>query len=349
MNSIMSAAELKDEIKFGLSGIYLFFGEEEYMKQHYLAQIRKSVLGDDDDAIFNHKKISCIDLDLEKINDALTMVSLGFFSEGQTLCELHEIPFMSLKEAEWKALTEIFNGASEDVITVIYTVGEELDCGNVPKAPSKELKRLAEMVKPVHFPKEGELKLAKWTAKHFISEKLSFENGVCEQMVAHCGRDMFVLSNEIEKICAYVKQNEKTNITLDDVKKICSRNLEINAFDFSNALLNQETDRALEILSDMKLKKEKPVYILGSVLRVITELYTVKTLVDSGYNDNEISKHLKLHEYKVSLYRKSSQKRSAVRLKKLLRFCTETDIKLKITSLDDYTELDKLVILATSK
>ena len=35
MNNIMTAAELKDDIKFGLGGIYLFFGEEEYMKQHY--------------------------------------------------------------------------------------------------------------------------------------------------------------------------------------------------------------------------------------------------------------------------------------------------------------------------
>ena len=84
-------------------------------------------------------------------------------------------------------------------------------------------------------------------------------------------------------------------------------------------------------------------------MKVITDLYTVKVLLDCGYNDTEISKQLKIHEYKVSLYRKSSQKRSAARLKKLLKFCTETDMKLKISSLDDYTELDKLVILATAK
>ena len=58
MNNIMTSAELKDDIKFGLGGIYLFFGEEEYMKQHYLAEIRKTVLGDDEDALFNHKKIA---------------------------------------------------------------------------------------------------------------------------------------------------------------------------------------------------------------------------------------------------------------------------------------------------
>ncbi|MBR2473625.1 MAG: DNA polymerase III subunit delta [Clostridia bacterium] len=349
MNNIITAAELKDEIKFGLSGIYLFFGEEEYMKQYYLKEIRKKVLAGGEEAIFRHKKLSCAELDIEKIADALTTASLGFFSEGQTLVELHEIQFGALKEAEWKALLEIFSEASEDVITVIYAVDGDLDVGFLPKTPSKQLQRLTEYVKPVWFPREGDMKLAKWTAKHFIAEKLSYENGVCELMVAQCGRDMFVLANEIEKICAFVKMNNETVIKNEDVKRVCTRNLEINAFDFSNALLNFETDRALEIIADMKLRKEKPAYILSSVLKVITELYTVKVLVDSGRNDFEISKQLKLHEYKVKRYRESSAKRSIAKLKKLLEFCTETDIKLKSTSLDDYTELDKLVILSTAK
>lgn len=349
MDRIINSGDFKEEVKFGLSGTYLFFGEEEYMKQYYLSEVRKKVLGEGDDAIFSHKKISCADLDLEKITDAMTTASIGFFSDGKTLCELHEIAFSALKESEWKALLEIFANSSEDVVTVIYAVDGELDFGVLPKAPSKQLSRLAEVVKPVYFPREGEMKLAKWTAKHFIKEKLSFENGVCEQMVSRCGKDMFVLSNEIEKICAYVKFKGEGIIKAEDVELVCCRNLEINAFDFSNSLLNFETDRALEILSDMKLRKEKPIYILSSVLKIISELYTVKILLDSGYNDQEISKQLKLHEYKVSLYRKSSAKRSVARLKKLLAFCTETDIKLKSMSVDDYSELDKLVILATAK
>ena len=65
MNKIITALELKDEIKFGLNGIYLLFGEEEYMKHYYLSEIRKKVLGGDDDAVFRHKKLSCAEVDLE--------------------------------------------------------------------------------------------------------------------------------------------------------------------------------------------------------------------------------------------------------------------------------------------
>ena len=160
---------------------------------------------------------------------------------------------------------------------------------------------------------------------------------------------MFVLSGEIEKVTAYVKFNGRSTVTSEDVNTVCCQNMEINAFDFSNALLEGDTDKALAILNDMKLRKEKPVFILSSVTKAISDLYVIKTLIESGMNEREISKELKMHEYRVGLYKRNAAKRSMLRLKKLLRFCCDTDIKLKNTSLEDYTELDKLVVLATMK
>ena len=346
MEKIINASDFKDRIKFGLSGTYIFFGEEEYMKYYYLSEARKAVLGDDEDGEMRHKKISCLDFDTEKITDALTTVSIGFF-EGKTLCELHELQLSSFKESEWKALCDILAEASPEVITIIYTTPDEFDYGVLPKAPSKALQRLAEYAVPVYFPKESEAKLSRWITKHFISEKLSFENGVPDAVLKRCGRDMFVLSGEIEKLCAYVKADGRTQITENDVMLVCCQNLEVNAFDFSNAVLAGETDRAYALLSDMKLRKEKPVYILSSVTKVVSDMFAVKTLFDGGLTDNDISKKLKMHEYKVGLYRKSTASRSTARLRSLLRLCCDTDIKLKSTSLEDYTELDKLVILAS--
>ncbi len=346
MNKVINSSDFKDKLKFGLSGTYVFFGEEEYMKYHYLQEARRSVLGNDEDGEMRHKKISCIDFDTEKITDALTTVSMGFF-EGKTLCELHELQLSAFREAEWKALCDIISEASPDVVTIIYTTPDEFEYGLLPKSPSKALQRLSEYAVPVYFSKESEAKLSRWITKHLIAEKLSFENGVPDLILKRCGRDMFVLSGELEKLCAYVKAGERAQVTSEDVFKVCCQNLEINAFDFSNAILAGDTDRAYALLSDMKLRKEKPVYILSSVTKVVSDMYAVKALLDSGMTDNDISKKLKMHEYKVGLYRKSAASRSMPRLCSLLRLCCDTDIKLKSTSLEDYTELDKLVILAS--
>ena len=99
----------------------------------------------------------------------------------------------------------------------------------------------------------------------------------------------------------------------------------------------------------MERRKEKPIHIFGAVAKVISELYSVKVLAESGQNDREISAALKIHEYKVGIYKKSAARKSRERLKKLLSLCAETDVRLKSTSLSDYAVLDKLVIMSSIK
>lgn len=348
MNQIINTVAFKDRLKNGLSGGYLFFGEEEYLKQHYLNDVRKSVLGEDGDTVFRHRRVSALDFNVGKITEALITGSAGFFSEGRTLSEIHELNFRERTESELKALCNALEGADPDTVYVIYATPDELDAGIIPRSPSKLLLRLSEYLTPVNFPKESDIKLVKWTARHFAAERLSFENGACELLVDRSGRDMLVLSNEIEKLAAYVKAHGESIVKKEHIEAVCGSNLEINAFDFSNAILEGDTDKAYLILSDMERRKEKPLNIFGAICRVISDLYSVKVLADSGENDKEISGKLKIHEYKVSIYRKSAAKRSKARLKALLGLCAETDIRLKSTSLSDYTVLDKLVIISAN-
>ena len=349
MNKIISVQELRDRIKMGLSGGYMFFGDEEYLKFHYLKDVRKSVLGETDDSFFNHRRVSALDFNVGKITEALITSSVGFFSEEKTLCEIHELNFNERTESEIKALCTALENADPEIIYVIYVTADEFDPGLIPKSPSKLLLRLSEYLTPVNFQKESDIKLVKWTARHFAAEKLSYETGVCEMLVDRSGRDMFVLSNEIEKLAAYVKFHGEGYVKKEYVEKVCASNLEINAFDFSNAILEADTDKAYLILSDMEKRKEKPLHIFGAVSKVISDLYLVRVLADSGDNDKEISSKLKIHEYKVGIYRKSALRRSKTRLKKLLSLCAETDVRLKSTSLSDYAVLDKLVIMSSIK
>ena len=349
MNQIMTTQDFRDKLKMGLSGGYLFFGDEEYLKFHYLKDVRKSVLGEDEDGLFRLRRVSAMDFDMGRITEALITSSIGFFSEGKTLCEIHELNFKERTESELKAICDAFANADPDIIFIVYVTVDEFDEGTLPKSPSKLLTRLSECLTPVNFRKESDIKLVKWTARHFAAEKLSYETGVCELMVDRSGRDMFVLSNEIEKVSAYVKFNGESFVKKEYVERICSSNLEINAFDFSNAILESDTDKAYLILSDMERRKEKPIHIFGAVAKVISELYSVKVLAESGQNDREISAALKIHEYKVGIYKKSAARKSRERLKKLLSLCAETDVRLKSTSLSDYAVLDKLVIMSSIK
>ena len=52
----MLQTELKTQLKTGkIGGVYLFCGEEEYLKRHYLNEIRKQILTDPVFDAFNHR------------------------------------------------------------------------------------------------------------------------------------------------------------------------------------------------------------------------------------------------------------------------------------------------------
>ena len=353
MKNIITPLEYRNALKGKLRGGWLFFGEEAYLKRHSLEQTRKAILGDSGSDSFSHKKISCLDFDIEKMTDAVSTVSLfGMQEEGAvTLTEFHELRFSELKEEQWRQLENLLStlDSTPDTVLIVVTTPEELDTGILPKQPSKAFSRLAEYLTPVQFAHEDDPRLLKWMAKHFAAAKLKIEIGVCEAILQRAGHDMYTLDNEMQKLCAYVKENNRDTVTAEDVRLVTCTTLETDAFAFTNALMNRDCDRAYAILTDMRLRKEKGVMILSSVARVASELYTVGQLTSSGMTYQEISKKLKMHEYKVKLCQRFAKDRSERKLRSLIEECYNTDIKMKSTGLDEYTLLSRLVVLFAAK
>ena len=78
VNAVKKYADLKTDLKFGMKGAYLFFGEEDYMKQHSLFEVRKALLGEEKDGELRHKRINMPEFDGGKIEDAVNVVSPFF-------------------------------------------------------------------------------------------------------------------------------------------------------------------------------------------------------------------------------------------------------------------------------
>lgn len=351
MKNPITYAEFRDQLKKGITGGWLFYGEEAYLKQHSLFEARKAVLGDALDSV-SHRKVSCFDFDIQKMSDALATVSLFDMGDGgKRLTEFHELQLKSLKEAEWKALTELLSELPDlpDTVLIVYTTPDELDIGVSAKSPSKEFSRLAEHLTPVCFARESDLRLLKWIGKHFASAGISFDEGACDRLLEKVGHDMFTLSNEISKLCAYLGQSGRNRLTQADVELVCCSNLEADSFAFTNALLERNCDRAYALLNDMRLKKEKSVFVFSAVAKTAADLYTVRKLTDAGMTVADISKKLKIHEYKAKLYVRFAKERSERKLRSLLEQCCDIDLKMKSTALDDYTMLSRLVVLFAAK
>ena len=350
MKTPITPADFRDTLKKGLRGGWLFYGEEAYLKQHALTEVRKTLGGDSDELSLSHRKLSCAEFDIEAMTDAVATVSL-LDTGDKRLTEFHELPLNSLKENEWKQLLSLLEELPNypDTVLILYTTPEELDVGSNPKMPSKAFTRLSEYLTPVHFAHETDARLLKWVGKHFSAQGIVCPSLLGEILLAHIGHDMFTLAHEIDKLCAYLSSASRTELTEEDVYNVCAHNLEADAFAFSNALLERNCDRAYALLNDMRLHKEKPVFVLSTVARVAVDLLAVKQLSAAGMPIGEIAKKLKMHEYKAGLYQRFARDRSDRKLRSLVDACADIDYKMKSSTLDEYTMLSRLVVLMAAK
>ena len=338
----MTPIEFGKTIKENIHGVFLFYGEEQYLKIHYINLTKKTVSPDGT----NVMSLSGEGLSLVEICQQLTdMASMPSMDMSSRFLSIYDVEWRKAKEDELDFFEDCMNELSsfEDVVIIFDTRPENFDSGT-EKKPSKLLARINKCIKTVNFAKEPPSRLAAWVQKHFAAHKIAAEPNVCNFLIKYCGRDMTTLNHEITKLVAYVLQNGKNTVTEADIHTVSSSINEIDTFDFSNAILNGDTERAFSILTDMKLHKEKTELILGGITSVYSALYTVKTLIEAGMLTPEIVKETGMHEYKAKLYIKRASILSKKGIEKAIELCRDADIKIKSGSLDSYNILDVLLI-----
>ena len=66
----MTESELRSDIK-SPKGMYFFYGDEDYMKNHYAAQIKAAVVTDPGFAAFNYVRFSDDSFDADAVREAI--------------------------------------------------------------------------------------------------------------------------------------------------------------------------------------------------------------------------------------------------------------------------------------
>ncbi|MGM9648101.1 MAG: DNA polymerase III subunit delta [Eubacteriales bacterium] len=331
----MTVTELSKKLKSDPRGVYLFYGEEEYLKRRYLEQIRSAVIGDDPEASFNHIKISG---DLPSLSAELDGLAL---LGGDRLIELWDTDFSKIGGEQLESLCEVLSAAEDTVI--LYTHPDEFPAGT-PKKPSPQLAALQKCTVAVHFERQKPAALQGWLARHATAQGCFLSPELCRKMIDYCSADMFVLAGETEKVCAYVMAQGRNVIEEKDILTAASPSAIYGAFDFANALLDRDKAKAFILLSDMIRRKEKPQEILGTVSRMMSDLLQIRVLRDCGMTPGEIASKLKMHEYVLSLRLQSAMKRTVEQLEQTAARCREADRKIKSTRLDSYRVIELLIL-----
>ena len=343
----MTEADFRQELK-SLSGGYLLYGEEDYLKFSYSKEARKNVLDGMFDE-FNHIVIYGEDFTPFGLSNAIS--TLPMMSEKK-LVEVRGVDFNSLKKDEIKELEEALMTVEENsshTVLIIRADSTYFNPGRLPKAPSELFKMMSKYLKTVQFDFPAPARLRAWILKHFAKWEVSISPELADKMVDICGHDMWALSNEIEKLCAYAQMNNLTLVTMDDVDNVCCKTVEYDDFRLTNALLDKNKDLIFETLRRQKSTHEPPFAILSSVIRLYMEMYLVSVHFASGMNKAQISKALGIHEFKVGKYISSISGVNPKKLERAVELCKEADVKSKsYSNMVSYIPVERLISALTT-
>ena len=341
MHEIIKEADFRREIKGEVRPCYFFFGEEDYLKNAALKQARATLGGDPAFDIFNYTVIDGREYNADKLLDVLAPPPM---MADRKLIVLQDLDLSSMKQADFAELCTVLGTLADyDYNTLIITAPcDGFDPGVLPKRPSSQLKALCEVAVPVHFERSTPAKLAAWAQKHYAAHGAQASAPVAAYTVEYCGRDMFSLASEIDKIACYALAHGRSEVTEDDVKTVATPATEFGAFAFANAISEGRRADALQILDDMKFRRIDPVIVMGEVIGTYSEMLMIKTLSDKGYSAPEIAAQLKMNEYKLARYLKSLRNVPTQRMHATIRAAALADSELK-SGAKSYAPLEKLI------
>ena len=337
----MTEAEFKHELKC-LKGGYLLYGDEDYLKFSYSREAKKQVLDGMLDE-FNHIVIYGEDFSPYALSNAIA--TLPMMSEKK-LVEVRGVNFNALKKDEINELCEALATIEENASHTVVIIRADSNYFNAGKGkrPSELFKQMSKYLTPVQFDFPTQARLRNWILKHFGKWEIEIDPTLCDKMVEICGHDMWALTNEIEKLCAYAKMNELTKITIEIIDTVCCKTVEYDDFRLTNALLDKNKDLVFETLRRQKASHEPPFAILSSVIRLYTEMYLVSLQLTSGMSKLQIASALNIHEFKVGKYINALSGVNPKKIERAAELCRDADIASKsLSNVVGYIAVERLI------
>ena len=339
MSGIIDYFHLEKAIQDGRlkESVYLFFGPERYLEEEALRLLTDHYLASGSREL-NFLKLDAKEIDGQQLNNELN--SLPIFSDYRVVVLQNADKYFAASkqrnQEEEEIIARYLNNPNEACCLIFVMSGK-------PDSRKKIFKSLSSVGQPVEFPLLKEAQLNKWVRNRLERMGRSIHPEALNYLVACTGNELSVLEQELEKLSLFVPDSGE--ISLDMVGMTISKTVGAGIFDLVDAVAEKKIIRAVDLLREMLVAGEAPVYILFMLARQYRLILAVKSLQNEGVPERQMQGKLSLHPYvfkKVLQQAKNFQEQD---LKEGLRHLLEADIGLK----NSYGEPGYLLEMAVLK
>ena len=313
---------LKQDIKEGTIGnLYIFHGEEAYLRDFYLGQMKKKLLPPGMEA-FNLHTLNGREFDVKTLSqmvDCLPMMS------GRTLIVVSD---WDIYKGDKEGLAAILSDLPEYVCLVfVYDLIEY-------KADART--KLAGVVKSkgsvVPFNRQGQGDLVDWISRRFRAMDRDIGTEDAKYLIFLCGDLMNNLISEIGKIGSYAKNHR---VTRQDIDAVATPQLDAVVFQMTDAIAAGNFDKAASVLGDLFHMQEAPIKLLSVLGRQIRQLYSARLAIERKKGTPYLMELWGMRSaYPAEKLMQSARRFSLPWCRRAVIRCGETDLAMKSTGAD---------------
>jgi len=349
---MLSYQALLKQFKEGIfASTYLFFGEENYLQQEFITRLAHSYLGAEAD--FGLEKVDGAERGLE---DIIAGLNEGGLFARRRIVVVDNPPYLapprkktgreepeeepgpdSREKRNADLLSELMdqvNPGDPDSIIVFLTPGVD------------RRRRLFKLIDKKGVvvecaPLKGDT-LAAWIRRKVERMGKKIDRVAVERLLLAGDHNLFYLSNELEKYCTYLGENQDT-ITVNTVETLFSGDLQGNVFKLADALAEGKLNEAQDFLNLLLRRREQPLLIFFMLTRHFRMLLQTCSLLEEGRNGGDLSSTLGVQPFVARKLKEQTARYSRYTLEEALLALQKTDRHIKTGCLEPAQAL-KLIL-----
>ena len=318
---------------------YLFEGEEEYVKNTAITQLRKKLIGD------NFPEMNDIRLNDPDAGQIIAANETLPFMAEQRMVTVFESGMLAGKTGNYDEsksvdqLKEYFSNLPETSCLVFYVRGN-----------ADKKKKLYNLMKKqaviVSFDRLSDKELIGWIAKQFKAEDKKITQDACERLIFSSGRDLNQLNGEIGKLCAYIGDNDA--VTAEEIDAICTKTTEYKVFDMAGTLLDGNGKKAFSLLNSILADGEDRLFLLALLGRQCRQMLNVTRLANAKIPTAEIVRQTGMYSFAIQKTLTQARQYTTQQLENMTHACLEMEYQVKTGTVMDEGSLEKLMLVILS-
>ncbi|MBR6950770.1 MAG: DNA polymerase III subunit delta [Oscillospiraceae bacterium] len=297
--------------------LYFFHGEEPYLMERSLEQLRRLLIPEGAGA-FNHHRLEGRNVTPAVLADTVDL--LPVFSE-RTLIEIRDYDLFKAPEADRSLLQQLLTDLP-DYVCVVF-IFDTIPYS--PDARQKTTKALLSCGQAVDFPLQESGRLVRWIMRHASEEGKNISRPDAEYLSFLTGGQMTNLNTEIAKLCSYCPGPVITREAID----VCvTPTVEAQSYRLADAVIGGDRRQAVTLLSDI-LQLQVPVQLVLSALGgTIRNVLYARLALDAGKNAAWLESEFHIaRSFQASRAMESARRLSTERCRNMVLLCSEAALR----------------------